>query len=144
MAERVVRRTKLELRREGHSVGVLAVDPSSPFTGGAILGDRLRMQDLAGSSVFIRSMASRGQLGGLAAAVSDAIIVLDGAGFEIIFVETVGAGQGEVEIAKHAHTTLVLEAPGLALVPVLSLWAGRYPHKVPVSCQWQPRRRCSA
>ncbi len=91
---------------------ILAVDPSSPFTGGAILGDRFRMQDLAGTGVFIRSMASRGQLGGLAAAVSDAILVFDAAGFEMILVETVGAGQGEVEIVKHAHTTLVLEAPG--------------------------------
>ncbi len=102
-----------ELRAPGARVAILAVDPSSPFSGGALLGDRLRMQDLAGTGIFIRSMASRGQLGGLAAAVADAILVLDAAGSDMIFVETVGAGQGEVDIAKHAHTTLVLEAPGL-------------------------------
>lgn len=102
-----------EYRARGKRVAIIAVDPSSPFSGGAILGDRLRMQDLAGTGVFIRSMATRGQLGGLAAAVSDAILVLDAAQFEIIMVETVGAGQGEVEIARHAHTTLVVEAPGL-------------------------------
>lgn len=101
-----------ELRGRGKRVAILAVDPSSPFSGGAILGDRLRMQDLLGTGIFIRSMASRGQLGGLAAAVSDAILVLDAAGFDVILVETVGAGQGEVDIAKHAHTTIVLEAPG--------------------------------
>ncbi len=102
-----------ELRAREKRVAILAVDPSSPFSGGALLGDRFRMQDLLGTGVFIRSMAARGQLGGLAAAVSDAILVLDAAGFDVIMVETVGAGQGEVEIAKHAHTTLVLEAPGL-------------------------------
>lgn len=102
-----------ELRARGKHVAIIAVDPSSPFSGGAILGDRLRMQDLSGTGVFIRSMASRGQLGGLAAAVSDALLVLDAAQFEMILVETVGAGQGEVDIAKHAHTTLVVEAPGL-------------------------------
>lgn len=101
-----------ELKRRGKRVAILAVDPSSPFTGGAILGDRFRMQDLLSTGIFIRSMASRGQLGGLAAAVSDAILVLDAANFDVILVETVGAGQGEVDIAKHAHTTLVLEAPG--------------------------------
>ena len=101
-----------ELKRRGKRVAILAVDPSSPFTGGAILGDRFRMQDLLGTGIFIRSMASRGQLGGLAAAVSDAILVLDAANFDVILVETVGAGQGEVDITKHAHTTLVLEAPG--------------------------------
>lgn len=101
-----------ELRRRDKRVAILAVDPSSPFSGGAILGDRFRMQDLAGTGIFIRSMASRGQLGGLAAAVSDAVLVLDAANFDVILVETVGAGQGEVDIAKHAHTTLVLEAPG--------------------------------
>lgn len=101
-----------EFRAREKRVAILAVDPSSPFTGGAILGDRVRMQDLFGTGIFIRSLASRGQLGGLAAAVSDAILVLDAAGFDVILVETVGAGQGEVEIAKHAHTTIVLEAPG--------------------------------
>ena len=95
-------------------VGVIAVDPSSPFTGGAILGDRVRMRDLAGDpGVFIRSMASRGSLGGLAAATAVAVDVMDAAGFEIILIETVGAGQGEVDVASLAHTTLVVEAPGL-------------------------------
>lgn len=102
-----------EFRARGRRVAILAVDPSSPFSGGAILGDRLRMQELSGTGIFIRSMASRGQLGGLAAAVSEALVVLDAAGFDLILVETVGAGQGEVEIARHAHTTLVLEAPGM-------------------------------
>lgn len=101
-----------EFRARGKRVAIIAVDPSSPFSGGAILGDRFRMQDLLGTGIFIRSMASRGQLGGLAAAVSNAILVLDAARFEVILVETVGAGQGEVDIAKHAHTTIVLEAPG--------------------------------
>lgn len=95
-------------------VGVIAVDPSSPFTGGAILGDRVRMRDLAGDEgVFIRSMASRGSLGGLARATSGLVQVLDAAGFEMIFIETVGAGQAEVDIARLAHTTIVVEAPGL-------------------------------
>ncbi|MGH2581776.1 MAG: methylmalonyl Co-A mutase-associated GTPase MeaB [Anaerolineales bacterium] len=95
-------------------VAILAVDPSSPFTGGAVLGDRIRMRDLAGDSgVFVRSMATRGSLGGLAAATAAMAQVLDAAGFEIIFIETVGAGQSEVEIAKLAHTVLVLDVPGL-------------------------------
>jgi len=95
-------------------VAVVAVDPSSPFTGGAILGDRVRMRDLLGDpGVFIRSMASRGSLGGLAVATSGVVQALDAAGFEIILIETVGAGQAEVDIARLAHTTLVIEAPGL-------------------------------
>lgn len=102
-----------EFKRRGRRVGIIAVDPSSPFSGGAILGDRLRMQDLAGTGVFIRSMAARGHLGGLAAGVADAVTVLDAAGFDMILVETVGAGQGEVEIAKNADTTVVIEAPGM-------------------------------
>lgn len=103
-----------QYRRRGQRVGIVAVDPTSPFSGGAILGDRLRMQDLSGDpGVFIRSMATRGNLGGLASATFDAVQVLDAAGFEIILVETVGAGQNEVEIAKNAQTTLVVEAPGL-------------------------------
>ncbi len=102
------------LRRRGSRVGILAVDPSSPFTGGALLGDRLRMQDLSGDAgVFIRSMATRGALGGLASATFDAIQVLDAAGFDSVMVETVGAGQNEVNIAKHAHTVIVVEAPGM-------------------------------
>lgn len=103
-----------QYRRRGQRVGIVAVDPTSPFSGGAILGDRLRMQDLSGDpGVFIRSMATRGNLGGLASATFDAVQVLDAAGFEIILVETVGAGQNEVEIAANAQTTLVVEAPGL-------------------------------
>lgn len=95
-------------------VGIVAVDPSSPFTGGAILGDRVRMRDLAGDpGVFIRSMASRGSLGGLAAATSGVVQALDAAGFDVVLIETVGAGQAEVDIARLAHTTLVIEAPGL-------------------------------
>ncbi len=103
-----------QYRRRGQRVGIVAVDPTSPFSGGALLGDRLRMQDLAGDpGVFIRSMATRGNLGGLASATSDVVQVLDAAGFEIILIETVGAGQNEVDIAKNAHTTMVVEAPGL-------------------------------
>jgi LAO/AO transport system kinase len=96
------------------TVAVLAVDPSSPFTGGAILGDRIRMRDLAGDpGIFIRSLASRGSLGGLSAATADMARVLDAAGFDKVLIETVGAGQSEVEVARMAHTTLVVEAPGL-------------------------------
>ena len=95
-------------------VAIVAVDPTSPFTGGAILGDRVRMRDLAGDpGVFIRSMASRGSLGGLAAATTAVVQVFDAAGFDVILIETVGAGQAEVDIARLAHTTLVVEAPGL-------------------------------
>jgi LAO/AO transport system kinase len=95
-------------------VAIVAVDPSSPFTGGALLGDRVRMRDLAGDSgVFIRSMAARGALGGLSRSTAAAVQVLDAAGFEIILIETVGAGQSEVDIARLAHTTVVVEAPGL-------------------------------
>lgn len=95
-------------------VGVVAVDPSSPFSGGAILGDRVRMRDLAGDpGIFIRSMASRGSLGGLARTTAGVVQALDAAGFELIMIETVGAGQAEVDIARLAHTTLVIEAPGL-------------------------------
>ena len=100
--------------QERKKVAVIAVDPTSPFSGGAILGDRVRMRDLAGDTgVFIRSMASRGALGGLSATTSGLVQVFDAAGFEIIFIETVGAGQGEVDIARLAHTTLVVEAPGM-------------------------------
>ena len=96
------------------TVAIVAVDPSSPFTGGAILGVRIRMRDLAGDpGVFIRSMASRGSLGGLARATAEVVTALDAAGFEKILVETVGAGQTEVEIARAVHTTVVVEAPGL-------------------------------
>jgi LAO/AO transport system kinase len=102
------------LRKTGRRVGVLAVDPSSPFTGGAILGDRIRMQEhTTDSGVYIRSMSSRGQLGGLAAATPQAVRVLEGAGCDVIVVETVGVGQAEVEISSLADTTLVLLAPGM-------------------------------
>ena len=102
------------LRAAGRRVGVLAVDPSSPFTGGAILGDRVRMQDHATDpGVYIRSMSSRGHLGGLAAATPQAVRVLAGAGCQVVLVETVGVGQAEVEVASLADTTLVLLAPGL-------------------------------
>ncbi len=95
-------------------VAIVAVDPSSPFTGGAILGDRIRMRDLAGDTgVFIRSMATRGSLGGLAAATASVVQVFDAAGYELVLIETVGAGQAEIEIARLAHTTLVVEAPGM-------------------------------
>ncbi len=102
------------LRARGHRVGVLAIDPSSPFTGGAILGDRVRMQDHATDpGVYIRSMSSRGHLGGLAAATPQAVRVLEGAGCDVVLVETVGVGQAEVEVASLADTTLVLLAPGM-------------------------------
>jgi LAO/AO transport system kinase len=102
------------LRAAGRRVGVLAVDPSSPFTGGAILGDRIRMQEhTTDPGVYIRSMSSRGQLGGLAAATPQAVRVLEGAGCDVVLVETVGVGQAEVEIASLADTTLVLLAPGM-------------------------------
>ena len=101
-------------RAAGHRVAVLAVDPTSPFTGGALLGDRIRMQEHAtDEAVFIRSMASRGHLGGLAAATPQAIRVLDAAGFELIIIETVGVGQAEVAIASLADTVAVLLAPGM-------------------------------
>jgi LAO/AO transport system kinase len=102
------------LRRQGKRVGVLAVDPSSPFSGGALLGDRVRMQDHAlDGEVYIRSMASRGHLGGLSWATPQALRVLDAAGCDVVVVETVGVGQSEVEIAGMADTTLVLLAPGM-------------------------------
>ncbi|MFN2196409.1 MAG: methylmalonyl Co-A mutase-associated GTPase MeaB [Anaerolineales bacterium] len=95
-------------------VAIVAVDPSSPFTGGAILGDRIRMRALSGDDgVFIRSMASRGALGGIARTTNGLVQAFDAAGYDIIFIETVGAGQAEVDIARLAHTTLVVEAPGM-------------------------------
>jgi LAO/AO transport system kinase len=101
-------------RAAGRRVAVLAVDPTSPFTGGALLGDRIRMQDHAtDEAVFIRSMASRGHLGGLAAATPQAIRVLDAAGFELIIIETVGVGQAEIAIASLADSVVVLLAPGM-------------------------------
>ncbi len=103
-----------EFRRRDRTVGIVAVDPSSPFTGGALLGDRIRMQELAGDrGVFIRSMASRGHLGGLAQATGDVVKLLDAAGFSLVLVETVGAGQSEVEVARAAHTAIVVDVPGM-------------------------------
>ncbi|MBA2445829.1 MAG: methylmalonyl Co-A mutase-associated GTPase MeaB [Nocardioidaceae bacterium] len=102
------------LRGQGQRVGVLAIDPSSPFSGGALLGDRVRMQDHATDpAVYIRSMASRGHLGGLAWATPQALRVLDAAGCDVVLIETVGVGQSEVDIAGLADTTLVLLAPGM-------------------------------
>ena len=100
------------VREAGRPVAVIAVDPSSPITGGALLGDRVRMQAHAGDrDVFIRSMAARGHAGGLAAATGAAAAVLDACGFDLILIETVGTGQSEVEVAAAADTTVVLEAP---------------------------------
>ncbi len=101
-------------RREGEKVGVVAIDPTSPFTGGALLGDRLRMDSHStDSGVFIRSLATRGQLGGLSRATGAVVNLLDGYGCDVIFIETVGTGQSEVEIMRFAHTVLVVVAPGL-------------------------------
>jgi len=103
-----------EYRLRGRTVGVVAVDPTSPFTGGAFLGDRIRMQDLCtDEGVFIRSMATRNYAGGIARATKDAVKILDAAGKDIVMVETVGAGQSEVEIIKVAQTIVVVHAPGL-------------------------------
>ncbi|NLJ33099.1 MAG: methylmalonyl Co-A mutase-associated GTPase MeaB [Firmicutes bacterium] len=103
-----------ELRRREKTVGIIAVDPTSPFTGGAILGDRIRMQDLATDpGVYIRSMGTRGSLGGLAKAAHSAIEILDAAGMDYVFVETVGVGQSEVDIVRIADTTMVTLVPGL-------------------------------
>jgi LAO/AO transport system kinase len=103
-----------ELRKRDCKVGVVAVDPSSPFTGGAILGDRIRMMELSGDpNVFIRSMANRGSLGGLAASTRDVVRAMDAAGFDPIIVETVGTGQAEVEVMRTAQTVMVVVAPGM-------------------------------
>ncbi|MBK8174591.1 MAG: methylmalonyl Co-A mutase-associated GTPase MeaB [Rhodospirillales bacterium] len=110
----MVRALAQKIRASGRTVGIVAVDPSSPFSGGAILGDRIRMLDLAGDpGVFIRSMATRGALGGLARASLDVVDVLDAAGFEVVLIETVGVGQDEVDIVQAAHTVVVVSAPGL-------------------------------
>ena len=102
------------LRDRDVAVGVVAVDPSSSFTGGALLGDRVRMRDVAGDNdTFIRSMASRGSHGGLARATNDVVKVLDAVGFGVVLLETVGAGQAEVDIARVAHTIVVVESPGM-------------------------------
>ena len=103
-----------ELRRRDRKVGVVAVDPTSPFTGGAILGDRIRMMELSGDrNVFIRSMASRGNLGGLSASTRDVVRAMDAAGYDPIIIETVGTGQAEVEVMRTAQTVMVVAAPGM-------------------------------
>ena len=101
-------------RKQGERVGIIAVDPSSPFSGGAILGDRIRMQTLSlDKDVFIRSMATRGNLGGLARGTVDAVAILDAAGYQKILVETVGVGQDEIEIVKTADVCVVVLVPGM-------------------------------
>ena len=103
-----------ELRNRDKTVGIIAIDPSSPFSGGSILGDRIRMSDLYHDpGVYIRSMATRGALGGLARATIDAVAVLDAAGKDVVLVETVGVGQDEVDIVRACHTTVVISAPGM-------------------------------
>ena len=110
----LVEKLALEYRQKGNRVGILAVDPTSPFTGGAILGDRIRMQALAGDpEVFLRSMATRGQLGGLAPATQDVAAILEAAGCSVILIETVGVGQDEIEVARLADMTLLLLVPGM-------------------------------
>lgn len=110
----LVTRLVRELRNRERKVGVVAVDPTSPFTGGAILGDRIRMMELAGDpNIFIRSMASRGSLGGLAASTRDVVRAMDAAGYDPIIIETVGTGQAEVEVMRTAQTVLVVVAPGM-------------------------------
>src|SRR5712691_5461742 len=110
----LVTRMVRELRNRNKKVGVVAVDPTSPFSGGALLGDRIRMMELAGDpNVFIRSMASRGNLGGLAASTRDVVRAMDAAGFDPIIIETVGTGQAEVEVMRTAQTVLVVSAPGM-------------------------------
>jgi LAO/AO transport system kinase len=110
----LVDRLAARYRSEKKTVGIIAVDPSSPFTGGAILGDRIRMQGHAGDSgIFIRSMATRGYLGGLAQATGDAALLLDAAGKDVILIETVGVGQGEIEVVRFADCTLVVLVPGM-------------------------------
>jgi LAO/AO transport system kinase len=104
----------LEYRRQGKKVGIIAIDPTSPFTGGALLGDRIRMMELSTDpGVFIRSMGTRGMLGGLTSSVYDVVEILDAAGMQVILIETVGVGQDEVDIVKIADTTLVVLMPGL-------------------------------
>jgi len=110
----LVDRLAKSYRKLNIKIGIIAVDPSSPFTGGAILGDRIRMSDLnTDPGVFIRSMGTRGHLGGLARSTGDVVKVLDAFGMDKVIVETVGAGQSEIDIASHAHTTILVEMPGL-------------------------------
>jgi LAO/AO transport system kinase len=110
----LVRGLALAARKSERTVGVIAIDPSSPYSGGAILGDRIRMNDLnSDPGIFIRSMATRGTLGGLARASLDAVDLMDAAGFDIVLLETVGVGQDEVDVVQATHTTVVVSAPGL-------------------------------
>ena len=110
----LVAKLAAKLRAQGRRVGIVAIDPSSPYSGGAILGDRIRMTEMATDpGVYIRSMATRGATGGLARAALDAVDILDVAGFDTVIIETVGVGQDEVEIARASHTTVVVSAPGL-------------------------------
>ncbi len=110
----LVAKLAAKLRARGQRIGVVAIDPSSPYSGGAILGDRIRMTEMATDpGVYIRSMATRGATGGLARAALDAVDILDVAGFDTVIIETVGVGQDEVEIARASHTTVVVSAPGL-------------------------------
>ncbi len=110
----LVRALAQRIRDSGRTVGIIAIDPSSPFSGGAILGDRIRMNELSGDpGVFIRSMATRGALGGLSRATLDVADVLDAAGYDAILIETVGVGQDEVDVVQAAHTIVVVSAPGL-------------------------------
>jgi len=110
----LVARLASAVRRSGRSIAIVAIDPSSPFSGGSILGDRIRMGEIAGDAgVYVRSMATRGAMGGLARGTLEAVDVLDAAGYDIVMIETVGVGQDEVDVARAAHTTVVVSAPGL-------------------------------
>ena len=110
----LVAKLAAEIRRTGRRIGIVAIDPSSPFSGGAILGDRIRMGDVAADpGVYVRSMATRGALGGLARGTLDAVDILDAAGYDLVVIETVGVGQDEIEVVRAAHTTVVVSAPGL-------------------------------
>jgi putative protein kinase ArgK-like GTPase of G3E family len=130
-----------ELRRRGKTVGVLAIDPSSPLTGGAILGDRIRMVDHAcDSDVFVRSLASRGHVGGLSAAAGRIVHLMDAAGKDVVIVETVGAGQSDVEVDRLADITIVVCAPGLGdeIQAISRHWRAR--HRRAVRCRGRQGR----
>ena len=110
----LVAKLAAHIRASGRKIGIIAVDPSSPYSGGSILGDRIRMGEIAGDpGVFVRSMATRGALGGLARGTLEAVDILDAGGFDVVIIETVGVGQDEVDVVRAAHTTVVVSAPGL-------------------------------
>lgn len=110
----LVAKLAAEILKSGRKIGIIAVDPSSPFSGGSILGDRIRMGEVSGDpNVFVRSMATRGALGGLARGTLEAVDIMDAAGYQLIIIETVGVGQDEVDVVRAAHTTVVVSAPGL-------------------------------